>query len=51
MRDVVNGAGGDLCMRGGREYVGNLCVSAQFCFEPKTALKNSLLKKISNHKK
>ena len=30
-----------------RSYVGNIC-SAQFCYEPKTALKNSLLGKTEN---
>ena len=34
-------------MCGSREYGGNLCTpAAQFCSEPKTSLKNSLLKKI-----
>ena len=33
-----------LCMYTGRRYIRNLRTSAQYCCDPKTALKNSLLK-------
>lgn len=36
-------------MCGGRKVYENLVLSAQFCYDPKTALKNKLYLKISNH--
>ena len=37
-----------VCLCGGRDYMGNVCISAQFCCEPETALNNKVyfLKKV-----
>lgn len=43
MGDVDNEEG-CACV-GGRRYMGNLCTFFQFCCEPTTVLKNSLLRK------
>ena len=37
---------GEICVCRDRGCMGNLYISAPFCYEPKTALKNSLIKKI-----